>query len=152
MISDAYQFIFIHINKTGGTSIEKVFERNADQRDVPLKHASVSEIQAQYPQAFARYFKFSFVRNPWDWLVSRYHWSRNKQGLFDYSFTEFLERLANGETLSAQAPWLQQALAPQVSRLKLNGQLAVDFISIMPTTIPSKPANWLLLSTLKISP
>jgi sulfotransferase famil protein len=69
MISDRHKFIFVHIQKTGGTSIEKVFEPLADLRDVPFKHASAAHYRESFPDQFDSYFKFSFVRNPWDWLV-----------------------------------------------------------------------------------
>jgi hypothetical protein len=129
MISDSHRFIFVHINKTGGTSIEKIFEPYADQRDVPYKHAAAAFYQQTFPGRFRRYFKFAFVRNPWDWLVSRYHWSRDHQRLFDYSFREFLLRLKNRIRLSATADWLEeQALLPQIDRLTIGGAIAVDFV------------------------
>ncbi len=129
MISDRYKFIFIHINKTGGTSIEKFFDPFADQRDVERKHAKVRFYKRNYPNKFREYFKFAFVRNPWDWLVSRYHWSKEHQDLFDFSFAEFIRRLDHGIPLSDQAEWLENiALRPQIDRLTVDGQIAVDFI------------------------
>jgi chondroitin 4-sulfotransferase 11 len=129
MISDRHKFIFVHINKTGGTSIEMVFEPEADQKDVRYKHASAAYYRRKFPIRFWRYFKFAFVRNPWDWLVSRYHWSRDRQHLFDYSFAEMLTRLQNGARLADEAPWLEkEALLPQFDRLAIRGKLAVDFI------------------------
>jgi len=129
MISDRHRFIFIHINKTGGTSIEKVFEPEADQENVAFKHRTAAFYRQTFPEQFRDYFKFAFVRNPWDWLVSRYHWSRDRQHLFDYSFQEFLWRLKNGIPLSPGAPWLEgEALQPQLARVSIDGQIAVDFV------------------------
>jgi hypothetical protein len=129
MISERHRFIFVHINKTGGTSIEKVFEPTADARDVRHKHASLADYRKEYPRAFREYFKFAFVRNPWDWLVSRYHWSRDRQGLFDYGFDEMLRRLDRGEPLAPDARWLATgALVPQSRKLSVRGRIGVDFV------------------------
>jgi Sulfotransferase family len=128
MISDTHKFIFIHINKTGGTSIEKVFEPNADQEDVQYKHDSVAFYSRTFPDQFRTYFKFAFARNPWDWLVSRYFWSKDRQRLFDYSFDEFLRRLKNRIRLSERALWLEDALKPQLDRLTIRGAIALDFV------------------------
>lgn len=129
MISERHRFIFVHINKTGGTSIEKVFEPTADARDVRHKHASLADYRKEYPRAFRDYFKFAFVRNPWDWLVSRYHWSRDRQKLFDFAFAEMLRRIERGVPLSADARWLETgALVPQCRKLSLRGRIGVDFL------------------------
>ena len=128
MISDLYKFIFVHINKTGGTSIEKVFVNLADKEDVPSKHARAIFYKNNFPDQFRTYFKFAFVRNPWDWLVSRYHWSRDHQRLYDYTFRELLLRLQDRVPLSPAAPWLEGALAPQLERLTIDGNIAVDFV------------------------
>ena len=128
MISHEFRFIFIHINKCGGTSIEKAFDPDADRRDVPFKHDSAEAYRRRFPDQFRSYFKFSFVRNPWDWLVSRYFWSANEQQVIDYSFRELLHRLQTGKPLSPVAPWLNAALQPQIRRLTVNGRIAVDFV------------------------
>jgi chondroitin 4-sulfotransferase 11 len=129
MISDTHKFIFVHINKTGGTSIEKVFAPDADQQDVEYKHATVAFYKQTFPDQFRTYFKFAFVRNPWDWLVSRYHWTKDHQRLFDYSFDEFLRRLEKRTRLSEAALWLEdEALKPQLDRMTIGGAIATDFV------------------------
>ena len=63
MISDQYKFIFVHVNKTGGTSIEKVFSKLADKEDVALKHEPAAFYKNNFPDRFRTYFKFAFVRS-----------------------------------------------------------------------------------------
>lgn len=62
-------FIFIHINKTGGTSIRNAFGIDGYQ------HRTASQIRALIGvDAWQSLFSFSVIRNPWDRLVSIYHW------------------------------------------------------------------------------
>jgi hypothetical protein len=91
MISDEHNFIFIHVPKTGGNSIQKVLLPFSDNYMVPndpektgadrfairsktldiVKHSSLSDYQRQLdPERFTRYFKTTCIRNPWDRCVS----------------------------------------------------------------------------------
>ena len=128
MISHEFQFIFIHINKCGGTSIEKIFIPDADRENVPFKHHTAESYRSRFPREFRRYFKFSIVRNPWDWLISRYFWSRDHQKIIDYSFREFLHRLESGQPLSDKVRWLTRALQSQRRRLTVDGRMSMDFV------------------------
>lgn len=68
MISNKYQCIFIHIPRTGGTSIENVLR----DRLIPVAWGSSHEKIKKYKNfaQFNNYFKFAIVRNPFDRLVS----------------------------------------------------------------------------------
>ena len=73
MINHKYKFIFVHIPKTGGTSIEKYFLGSADVGKKKInKHKRVGEYIKHDTKLFESYFTFSFVRNPYDFLVSYY--------------------------------------------------------------------------------
>lgn len=61
-------WVFIHINKTGGSSIEKALGMQFDHRSARDKVAAIGR------PAWNRKFSFSFVRNPWDKVVSHYHY------------------------------------------------------------------------------
>lgn len=68
MIDHERQAIFVHIQKTGGTSITSTFGHSAR---LPEKHFTAHELRDLYgAQHWNTYFKFSVVRNPWDRLVS----------------------------------------------------------------------------------
>ncbi|MGA1205891.1 MAG: sulfotransferase family 2 domain-containing protein [Opitutales bacterium] len=98
-ISHQHRFIFIHIPKTAGSSVAKAlepFSHHAENLPVnrllsaiginvnwlgPLewrrgrKHTNLREVQRMLPrEVFESYFKFAFVRNPWDLMVSYYHY------------------------------------------------------------------------------
>jgi chondroitin 4-sulfotransferase 11 len=61
-------FVFIHINKTGGSSIEAALH-------IPFEHKTALErIRELGVEAWKRRFTFAFVRNPWDRAVSHYHY------------------------------------------------------------------------------
>lgn len=94
LISYPHQFIFIHIHKTGGTSISAAllpftqlpWQRRLHQLARPLGikfydpqphriHIKARELVPLVGKArYSSYFKFAFVRNPWDWLVSHYNY------------------------------------------------------------------------------
>jgi chondroitin 4-sulfotransferase 11 len=72
-----YDCSFIHINKTGGSSIEKAL-------NLPSEHFTALEKVAQYGRAeWDRRFTFTFVRNPWEKVLSHYHFRvmTNQTGL-----------------------------------------------------------------------
>jgi hypothetical protein len=73
MISHKHKFIFVHIPKTGGTSIERIFIPTAGKKDVPRKHDTLKMYENDF-LFFEKYFKFSFVRNPWDLTISMYNY------------------------------------------------------------------------------
>lgn len=87
MILHEHQTLFIHIPKTAGTSIESIFFADAHSVDVANKHRTLSEMLRLYPEA-KRYFKFAFVRNPWDMTASMYSYLW-KRPAFQRKYPEF---------------------------------------------------------------
>ncbi|MAN60039.1 MAG: hypothetical protein CMC08_09420 [Flavobacteriaceae bacterium] len=104
MISHKHRFIFIHIPKTAGTSIKNHFfpDEMLDWRipnyellygwcpksKIHLQHATSRQLfenKLVTPEQWNSYFKFTFVRNPWDRAYSDYLWimqDRNVKGSF----------------------------------------------------------------------
>jgi len=72
--------IFVHINKTAGTSILSALQIEEKHHFTALQTIAM----VGYP-AWQRAFKFSFVRNPWAKIVSHYKYrvKTNQTGLGD---------------------------------------------------------------------
>lgn len=70
IISRKNKFCFIHINNTGGKTITSLLKEVAPDLEVLDKtHSTISEILNKMPQIMD-YYKFSYIRNPYDLLVS----------------------------------------------------------------------------------
>lgn len=99
MIIHKHKFVFVHIPKTGGSSIELMFDPEKEVEHGGLskvKHKTFGDLLKDYPP-IGDYFKFTFVRNPWDLAVSL--WSFLQQHNSVKAFTEdltFEELLADG--------------------------------------------------------
>ncbi len=74
MISHKYRCILIHIPRTGGSSIERWIHGQDWWNTSPeTKHLLASQAKRVYREYWDDYFKFAFVRNPWDRTVSCLH-------------------------------------------------------------------------------
>ena len=67
---NAHRAIFIHIPKTAGSSVAQALFGGS-------RHVPYFEYERINPRKFKRFFKFSFVRNPWDRLVSTFFFLKN---------------------------------------------------------------------------
>jgi len=99
VISDKFNFIFFHVPKAAGSSIIEGFRKNypksvtINENNVRLKdflqrnkhknwpnHTNCKIMKAYLGEkVFNNYFKFAFVRNPYDKLVSIYHYVKQKE-------------------------------------------------------------------------
>ena len=66
----ALGLLFVHVPKCGGSSVEA-------QLGIDHGHRSAVYFRAADPALFARAWKFSIVRNPYDRLVSAFHYLKN---------------------------------------------------------------------------
>ena len=96
--------IFIHIPKTAGTSIEQFLKDNKNEIEYlgvrnnrSLQHLTALELSKEIPYVFKIYYKFSFVRNPYDRLLSVYYWTPIPNVGYKYGKTkaEFLNFVTN---------------------------------------------------------
>jgi hypothetical protein len=72
VISDAHRFLFVHVQKTGGSTIDnRLDEVMPDTRKIKGidRHATLGQILEAEP-ALAGYWTVGFVRNPWARLLS----------------------------------------------------------------------------------
>jgi chondroitin 4-sulfotransferase 11 len=72
LVSDSHKLVFVHIQKTGGSTVHRLLqERIPDIRTIAPRH-EIAVRGMPKVEAWDEYYKFAFVRNPWDRLVSWY--------------------------------------------------------------------------------
>jgi len=100
ILSRGRRYIFVHIPKTGGTALALALEARAMKDDILIgdtpkararkgrlrgvtaagrlwKHSTLADIAGLASDAeIAQFFTVTLVRNPWDRIVSYYHWLR----------------------------------------------------------------------------
>jgi chondroitin 4-sulfotransferase 11 len=124
MIDHKHKFIFIHLFRTGGTSIEKNFKhRKWDHRKYS---AYIKQFGAE---VWTEYFTFSFVRNPWSRVLGHYMWRKQKATDIrkgdDLSFRDWVLQFEN----NIKGPQsLGDKGIPQYEELFSAGVQLVDFI------------------------
>ena len=146
MISHDKKCIFIHIPKCGGTSVEDVIwpkEQGRTEDDLwmgfvsrfknkyqtgGLQHLLAWQVREEVgSDVFSAYYKFAFVRNPWDRIVSQFAYMQQRPDLMDFlgmtsgiEFKAYLELIRRKEHVQ----WM-----PQVRfLLDQDGSLLVDRI------------------------
>lgn len=95
IISRRHKFIYIAIGKTGTTTIETAL-RKFNEVNVP-KHTHISDLKRLTGIDHQAYFKFCFIRNPWDRLVSIYVQSQKPINL-ENADRRYLHEIANNHS------------------------------------------------------
>ncbi len=144
MISYRHKFVFIHIPKTGGTSIAKILFGYCDHI---IKHQFAQDIITESGQ-YNDYFKFAIVRNPWAREVSRYHYQRKTPSHEFYkeanklSFKKWLKKRHKDKT------FMDFYGAPMLDWISDDpGNIIIDFIARLETINKDWP---MICSKLKI--
>lgn len=128
---DRHRCIFIHIPKTAGMAIaQSLFPGERSRHDPYYVYRQANA------RKFRAYFKFAFVRNPWDRLVSSYAFLRNggndeEDRLWSSrhltNYPDFRSFVMNWLTLENAKSWIH--FIPQTDFVfDLHGRLMVDFV------------------------
>jgi len=141
LISHSHQYIFIHNYKVAGTSVHSALKSTASisppffrklRKEKPTvytndfaAHCKAAEVKEKIsPEIYSAYFKFGFVRNPWDWQVSLYKYMLQNKGHHQHqlikglgSFDKYLDWRIH-EDLHLQKEFFYDK----------DGKLIVDFI------------------------
>ena len=152
LLSIKYNFLFVHIAKTGGTSVRAALQtlRWRDPWYYPqflcsrLSHLAGHRLGSKFPrhariiaaremlpeEFFQQLFKFAMVRNPWDLQVSSYHHIRRERPhLLEHikDFDQFIRW-----KLDPERPYqfhIDTSIQSQLDYLvDLHGKLLVDYI------------------------
>jgi Sulfotransferase family len=109
LISRSRRFMFVHIQKTGGSTIAELLARHVpDLEQAGAKHGFLAEGRA-LPGGGDGWFKFGFVRNPWDRLVS-WHSMIDQARAIPWHETWFDERKRRHYRQMRKNPLWRQAL------------------------------------------
>lgn len=122
-INRKHNITFIHIPKTGGSTVEHLMDMNNEDslwfvdgklehgRSVVIdgvmyapQHFTWDIISKEYPKFYENSIKFTFVRNPYTRLLSEYFWLHKKikifdPELFDVWVKDFLSNIDNDHKL-----------------------------------------------------
>ncbi len=155
LISYSHRFIFFHVAKVAGLSIRDALQPYTEEPahfktqrpaklidgksnplysmwDAMLTHATAQATQAELPaEIFQNFYKFAFVRNPWDWQVSMYHFLLKETTNPKYpivkalaGFEEYLQWVIN-----TPYPYPKRATKLQKDMLvDAQGKLLVDYL------------------------
>ncbi len=144
------KFLFIHVPKTGGTSMVTVLKKYSNRVPLPLRaigyffddrgvklptwtypitgypyHVTGSKLKEIWgDETYESYFKFSFVRNPWDLVVSEYEYILQKKS---HHLNDCVVKLGSFEQF---LKWKEKHYArPQVNWVcDSKGNLVVDYV------------------------
>jgi len=155
LISYTHKFIFFHVAKVAGLSIREALKDYVQEPekfkikrpakmingkpnpfyaiwDAFLTHIKAKDAKQELPEAiYNDFYKFAFVRNPWDWQVSMYYFILKETGHVKYElvksmsgFAEYLEWVVETEN-----PYAKGATKFQKDTITDDeGKIIVDFI------------------------
>lgn len=152
VISHRLKYIFFHIPKTAGTSVRQILLSSNFQVDAigkwdgmdkaklksnPLidwnlkQHANIAEAKKYFEKYteynYDEYFKFAFIRNPWDRQVSKYEFYMQKI-YYQKDASAVNTELATRFKVLPAKNFLMNTINEQSKYICENGNVAVNFL------------------------
>jgi hypothetical protein len=148
-LSYSHRFIFVHVYRVGGQSVGAALRPYCHVPPAPrlarvpflrklgpsglyglrernYGHITARELKAELPpEVFDDFFKFAFVRNPWDWQVSIYHYITQRS---DHPHHEFFNAFRGFDDY---LDWRINRAGPELQSefvLDDSGEPLVDFV------------------------
>ncbi|HHZ82348.1 MAG TPA: hypothetical protein EYN64_06490 [Flavobacteriales bacterium] len=152
IVNDKHKFIFFHLYKCGGNSVRQLLSDKGINDSIHLlgPHALPREVKYHYEvrgqdhiDRFKEMFKFTFVRNPFDFLLSTFCFSRRwashfwHQKVVNMEFKDFpkfymseVERFASSrvEDLRGDSHGRSEVTTPYEWIIDKNGDVMMDFV------------------------
>ena len=140
IINNLNKFIHVAIPRTATTCLNTALG-NRNHPEPILHHATISEILEKNPNT-KDFFKFTFVRNPFDKLVSIYHEFRKNRGkqysglityekdlLSEFDMDNDVESFRNFCRNLGESKWVYDLFfKPQFDFISIDGENIMDFI------------------------
>ncbi len=155
LISYTHKFIFFHVPKVAGLSIREALQDYAQEPEhfkirrpskmvdgspnpfyeiwqTILLHATTQDAQKELSEeVYDNFYKFAFVRNPWDWQVSMYHFILKETSHRNHrivktmrGFEDYIEWI-----MTTKKPYARGATKFQYEMLTdADGKILLDFI------------------------
>lgn len=126
LISDTHKFVFIHIYKTGGTSIQSALASyRRKEHGKRRKHVTIRRLLTEgYREMLANYHVFTVVRNPFDRMVSIYFYHQQREGKGEGTKQGFARYVEEYDAIHRNPHWRKN----QYEWISDNGQMCVDTI------------------------
>ena len=150
IISHKHKFIFFKTRKTAGSSVQVALAEHCGENDIITgqyrkgvddnSHSAglnMNNFYTNHPhpeiiptkdfieknmgtEVWDSYFKFAFVRNPYDIAISRYHWNRKKRNRANEISVDDFRNWIDEENLTDE-DWLHKYIA-------IDGDVKLDFV------------------------
>lgn len=155
IVCHRYRLIFVHLHKTGGTSVKEALQPHLSEGDVAIgvgrqgqkpadevdglssrlsKHSNARQMsEVLGPEIWNSYFKFSLVRHPLDRIVSLYEFFRRVRRNNTTS-PSFLKRMfALGRSIHpkedpSQAPWSWPGMQALLTTSDFSGFIRSEYL------------------------
>jgi len=144
ILSLGRRYVFIHAPKTGGTAMALALEGRAMKDDIMLgdtpkarnrrrrvnnltargrlwKHSTLADIDGLVP-SLQGLFAFTLVRNPWDRMVSYYHWLQDQS--FDHPAVHLASRMNFTDFVCA--PQMQRSMQASPARFYMTDANGIE--------------------------
>jgi hypothetical protein len=142
------KFIFLHIPRCAGTSVEQCFNlqkvrncygviQNGDQI-ITLHHLTGQDLLTAGlidDDIFNSYFKFTIIRDPFDRMVSDFFWQKQYDGHGEFHDLSFMSYLDKAEQIISEGRYFKKShydhFRPMIEYCYKDRQLMVDDILLL---------------------